>query len=923
MNVYLSCRTLGRMFISILSIFVILVSVFGATGNAFAQEPIPWLIAFPENDAVEGWEWPEGALVKLTINNAPGLEWSGTAQVTTWGDPRTYFRIELGNEYDLQIGDVVTLTEEFGTTTTHEVQNLAVTEVKGDVDTVGGTADVNAIVQVWPHGYDQDYFVEDTAEDGTWFADFGGLGFHTIEETGGRSQIVIDGNATAVDWNVPWPTPWRDEFDGSLAGEWYWVNENQDKWNLTENPGFLRIYTSNLGTGDENLLLRPVAQGDFAIETRLFFTPDTNYQFAGLVIWQDNANFLQFGRAYCDLEHCAGNAIYFDNVVNDGIGGENFATQVDNPFDPNEAYLRLERRGNMVRALYSHEGITWTEFGTHWIADDFQVNAVGLTSAQDLYTPDRDVPADFDYFELTEGWGFLPEGFHDGEQGDVPSWACNVGGWAADPDDRTTDLAIEVNVDGTSFPDWLYAGEYREDLDQAGVCEDGNCSFSTSLWETVSSYEPHLVVTYAQDIPSGDWVTLSNSPKEITCRTYDIYGYDPLTGQTKLITTNLRESDEYNPSWSPNGKKVAHDVVSGDLQSIYITDVKTGASAQLTGAGEGSNDAAWSPNGKWIVFDRAFDEVPGLYLVPATGGASTLVRENGVSADWAPSGKRLVFQQPSDGSIWTVPVDGGQGGETFIVGNGANPAWSPDGNWIAYENDGHIWKVQVNIQGTVFGDPIQLTSGAFTDGQPTWSTDGTMIVYHSGFNGADYDLWTIPAAGGEPAWLTGATNFGDYDPAYAKNSTNIAYASFSPHGQAARTWVAAFTYDLPAGYWTEGIHTYHFEAAGQDNTPDLSFEVGSDKYLYDGTVLLRPWSVIGRTGEECLYIDAIHPNQTTKFYVGWTAEGAYSDALTYYENLMAKVAWDDNQPVDLVQHEVFPITPPVDWFGYTCTYTAD
>lgn len=167
--------------------------------------PSPWLIAFPENDAVEGWEWPQGATVTLTIDNAPGFEWSGTAQVTSWGDPRTYFRIEFGDQYDLKIGDQVILTDEFSTATTHTVQNLSVTDVNGDADTVSGTANPGAVVQVWPHG--QDYFVEDIAADGTWFADFGALGFHTIEETGGRSQIMVDSNATAVDWNVPPPPP--------------------------------------------------------------------------------------------------------------------------------------------------------------------------------------------------------------------------------------------------------------------------------------------------------------------------------------------------------------------------------------------------------------------------------------------------------------------------------------------------------------------------------------------------------------------------------------------------------------------------------------------------------------------------------------------------------------------------------------------
>ena len=68
---------------------------------------VPSLTAFPENDAVEGWEWPEGATVTLTIDNASGLQWGGVAEVLSEADPRTFVRIEFGDQYNLQVGDVV------------------------------------------------------------------------------------------------------------------------------------------------------------------------------------------------------------------------------------------------------------------------------------------------------------------------------------------------------------------------------------------------------------------------------------------------------------------------------------------------------------------------------------------------------------------------------------------------------------------------------------------------------------------------------------------------------------------------------------------------------------------------------------------------------------------------------------------------
>ena len=165
--------------------------------------PNPWLIAFPENEAVEGWEWPTGATVILTINNAPtDFEREGIAVETSWGDPRTYVRFDFAGEYDLKVGDIVTLTSGM-TVRTHTVQELAVTKVDAGADTVKGTAETGKIVLVWPHGSDQTATIQATTiSDGSWLADFTTVGFDLVAGTGGRSEILVEGNATAVDWRV-------------------------------------------------------------------------------------------------------------------------------------------------------------------------------------------------------------------------------------------------------------------------------------------------------------------------------------------------------------------------------------------------------------------------------------------------------------------------------------------------------------------------------------------------------------------------------------------------------------------------------------------------------------------------------------------------------------------------------------------------
>jgi hypothetical protein len=165
----------------------------------------PFLVAFPESEAVDGLDWPLGSVVHLTIDDpgtaaSPDFEQDGTMGQRP-GIPGTHVRIDFEGEYDLKVGDLVTLTDG-STAQTHVVRNLTITAVDTGADTVAGTADPGAVVQVWAHG--DDGVLEVTADqDGTWLADFSGM-FDLVGGTDGRARVYdAAANATAVDWNIP------------------------------------------------------------------------------------------------------------------------------------------------------------------------------------------------------------------------------------------------------------------------------------------------------------------------------------------------------------------------------------------------------------------------------------------------------------------------------------------------------------------------------------------------------------------------------------------------------------------------------------------------------------------------------------------------------------------------------------------------
>jgi hypothetical protein len=149
-------------------------------------------------------------------------------------------------------------------------------------------------------------------------------------------------------------------------------------------------------------------------------------------------------------------------------------------------------------------------------------------------------------------------------------------------------------------------------------------------------------------------------------------------------------------------------------------------------------------------------------------------------------------------------------------------------------------------------------------------------------------------------------------------------------------WIAAFTYDLPPGSWADGVHPYHFEfewtspKTGSFSGQEGELFVSNEAQLYDGYVLLRGPEELRRVvnpgGPVCEAVEAVHPDQPTRFLIGWLPGGemTYPEALAHFESITARVVWDDGTAADLIQHEIRPFSfEDLDkWIDYVCTYTV-
>jgi beta-xylosidase len=203
---------------------------------------------------------------------------------------------------------------------------------------------------------------------------------------------------------TPTPTPFppfRDDFEQVLEEGWTWHKEKRFGWDLHQKPGFLRVVV-RLDT--DQVLLRPAPDGDFEISTRLLFTPFSNFQLAGLLIFQDDEHFLSFHRGMCDYldiipEACQGNALYFAHADHDvGVPEQGYSIGPQYPTrtrEMSEAYMRLTREGRTYTAYYSEDGVNWRVIGRH--DSDLFPFYVGINTAG---AQTYEANADFDYFTL-------------------------------------------------------------------------------------------------------------------------------------------------------------------------------------------------------------------------------------------------------------------------------------------------------------------------------------------------------------------------------------------------------------------------------------------------------------------------------------------------------------------------------------------
>jgi Tol biopolymer transport system component len=179
---------------------------------------------------------------------------------------------------------------------------------------------------------------------------------------------------------------------------------------------------------------------------------------------------------------------------------------------------------------------------------------------------------------------------------------------------------------------------------------------------------------------------------------------------------------------------------------VYTINSDGSGHARLT-ADERSGSPIWSPDGMKIVFGSDRDEPSDLdgelYAMNADGSQQTNLT-NSPHTDrepaWSPDGRKIVFVSlrdepslyscsPCNSEIYSMSADGsGVTRLTNSPGPDITPSWSPDGTRIVFSSkrDGN-WEIYtMNADGSGVS---RITQDPWDDEQPLWSPRGDEISF--------------------------------------------------------------------------------------------------------------------------------------------------------------------------------------------------
>lgn len=220
--------------------------------------------------------------------------------------------------------------------------------------------------------------------------------------------------------------------------------------------------------------------------------------------------------------------------------------------------------------------------------------------------------------------------------------------------------------------------------------------------------------------------------------------------------------DAYTPATSTDGKFLVAAAQRGDHRQIVRVDLNSRELSDLTDDKTDHWNPAIAPDGRSVVYQRTAPDSPSPNVETwgtPPGTSLRMLRLAGAFPAFSPDGGRIALTGRGFGSLDVMGVDG-SGRETLHKGESRglfSISWSRKGDRIAF-SEGPVFRgagddvevVTIRPDGSEYAE---ITDDPRNDGFPSFSPDGSEIVFRSGRDGPK-NLYIMRADGSTVRRLT-------------------------------------------------------------------------------------------------------------------------------------------------------------------------
>jgi Tol biopolymer transport system component/tRNA A-37 threonylcarbamoyl transferase component Bud32 len=269
-------------------------------------------------------------------------------------------------------------------------------------------------------------------------------------------------------------------------------------------------------------------------------------------------------------------------------------------------------------------------------------------------------------------------------------------------------------------------------------------------------------------------------------RPQGLHGLITIDPQPTTMQIDVDHQNEMVALPLPTAEPIIVNTVAPPNEEIILTETEPGFDPAPTSIGGGA---------RLLAFVSERSGIPQIWLIDVSSKETTQLTDlddGACQPDWSPSGEHIVFTSPcmskrasnpgsrlmiidiASGEIHSLPPS--------LEGD-FDPAWSPDGEWIAYttliNKREQLAKININEL-----KPLRLSDGSYRDSSPAWSPDGTQLAFVRN-RGVD-QIWLMDPNGKNQVQFTRSGRIDNTNPTWYYDGSLILFSQSFGEGSASK-----------------------------------------------------------------------------------------------------------------------------------------